>query len=113
MWHERRKHHRRFHDYLLEIEGELRSGQIFQEMVAVVNISAGGAQFTTLYKERYYVGQPLQASIFLSGRQEVTGHMKTLAHVLRINENNECSPPDRLAQANITITFTEPFDLIR
>lgn len=86
---------------------------MFQERAILVNISAGGAQFTTLYKERYYVGQPLQTTIFLPGRQEVKGGMKTMAHVIRIDENGEHSPQARVAQANISINFTEPFHLMR
>lgn len=113
MWHERRNHHRRFLDYLLEIEGKTQNGQMFQEKTVLVNISTGGAQFTSLYKERYYVGQLLQTSIFLSGKREGKEHMKTMAHVIRIDEGNEDLSKSSVAQANISINFTEPFHLMR
>lgn len=113
MWHERRNHHRRFLDYLLEIEGEMQNGQVFQDMATLVNISTGGAQFTTLYKERYFVGQSLQASLFLSETRDGKDGMKTMAHVIRINESKENVLPNSVAQANISIHFTEPFHLVR
>ncbi len=113
MWHEKRKKQRRPLDCLLEVEGEIQQGQIFQERAVLVNLSEGGAQFTSLYQERYHVGQTLQTSIFLPGTPEGGGLMKTMAQVMRVDEAGDNSPQNGAAQANVAIYFPEPFHLMR
>ncbi len=111
MWHERRKGHRRFLDYLLEIEGELENGEKFQERVALIDISEGGAQFKSLCRGHYDIGKTLQTSVFSLKAAEDQEPMQVAARVIRIEEGNiHLSPDDPVT---VAIAFTKHLPLKR
>ncbi len=81
-------------DMVLEVTGKNKQGLSFTEQACLLNISGGGALFTTTNLENFNLGQILETSIKLPGTHEIIGNMNTTAVVLRLEKNN---PSDKVS----------------
>ncbi len=97
----------------LEIQGKNQSGHPFVETTELINISGGGALFSTRMTNHYIEGQRITANILLPGTPEIQGSMTTSAKVVSVNGRNSASTKEQSEVLQIAIHFLEPFRLLR
>lgn len=97
-------------DFCLVVTGIDCQGAEFREGAVLDNISGGGAKFTSLEEHQYFKGQALNISIELPESDELGGHMRTTARVVRIEAGN--GPEDAFG-AEISVEFDTPLHFER
>lgn len=97
-------------DFLLVVTGSDRNGLEFRDEAVLVNISGGGASFTSLKEYQYFQDQALNISIDMPGSAEVEAQMQATARVVRINLEND---PDVSSKIQVSIEFNEPLHFDR
>ena len=97
----------------LKVQGKNQSGHPFVETTELINISGGGALFSTRMTDHYVQGQTIKANILLPGTPDIQGSMTTSAKVISVN-NRIDSPDDKPNGCiQVAVHFLEPFRLLR
>ncbi len=110
---DRRKTPRLLLNLPLKASGSDNKGLIFHEDVTLVNISGGGAQFTTSSCNRYFEGQELQMLVTIPGTRDVSGKMGSIAIVLRLEKESTAEAQLSPGQKKVSIHFLKPLCLER
>ncbi len=97
----------------LKVQGKDHLGESFVETTELINISGGGALFTSRRLGHYVRGQKIETSILLPGTPDIQGTMTTSAKVVAVDDRNQ-SPENGLKDCvQVAVHFLEPFKLFR
>ncbi len=92
-------------EFAVEVASEDVEEKIFNEKVALKDISGGGARFITRNAQRYFLGQLLDLKIYLPGTDDVKGYMKGEATVVRIDPLDSSGIDEKNQGAGIAVEF--------
>lgn len=110
---ERRKYRRKDLDFYIHVKGVNRNGKPFEEKARLLNISGGGAQFTSSFKSNYFMDQELNACVVLPGTREVKGCLDTTAKVIRLSNGVVENQSVQDGILRISVKFKKNFKLKR
>ena len=85
----------------------------YHEKTVLHDISGNGAMFMTQTPEKYFPGQLLKISIFLSGTHDVRARIQTEASVVRIHPADADDSSKRAQRAGIAVQFDRSFEFER
>ena len=97
----------------LQIQGKNQSGHPFVETTELINISGGGALFSTRRRDYYVKDQTVEANILLPGTPEMQGSMTTSARVVSVNDRKGTPAREQAGVLQVAIHFLEPLRLLR
>ncbi len=97
----------------LEIQGKNQSGNPFVETTELINISGGGALFSTRRKDYYVKDQTVEANILLPGTPDIQGSMTTSARVVSVDDRKGSATGKQTGVLQVAIHFLEPLRLLR
>ncbi len=97
----------------LKVQGRDHLGRSFVETTKLINISGGGALFTSRQLEHYTPGQTIEASILLPGTPDIQGTMTTSARVVAVHDGKRPSGDSHKDHIQVAVHFLEPFRLYR
>ncbi|HHB75564.1 MAG TPA: PilZ domain-containing protein [Desulfobulbus sp.] len=97
----------------LKVQGKNQSGHSFVETTELINISGGGALFSTRMRDHYVQGQTIKTNILLPGTPDIQGSMTTSAKVISINNRIDSSDDKPNGCIQVAVRFLEPFKLLR
>lgn len=92
-------------EFVLEVAAEDVEGKTFNEKAVLKNISGGGAKFTTQQADKYFTGQSLEMTIYLPGTNNVKGHMKGKATVVRIDPLSDSGIGEKSRRFSVAVKF--------
>ena len=72
-------------EFVIKVAAEDSEGKKFNEMAVLNNISGGGARFISRQAGKYFLGQPLEMTIYLSETGDAKARMRGRATVVRID----------------------------
>ena len=100
---------RNFDRFPLEFEMEVVAkdieGKGFKEKTVLIDISGGGAKFTSRLADNYYLGQPLKLTINFLESDVKTSRVEGNATVVRINKLNDSVVNNKDQVVSIAITL--------
>jgi len=105
---DRRRFDRHSIDFRVEVISRDRQGRDHKEMTALDEVSGEGARFLTGNAERYFIGQPLEVSIWLPGSDEVKASMKGTAKVVRIGPCSNAALRGQSPQTCVAVKLDAP-----
>jgi len=97
----------------LQVQGKNQAGHPFVETTELINISGGGALFSTKLTEHYVQGQTIKINILLPGTPDIQGSMATSAQVISINNRVDSTDDESQESIQVAVRFLEPFRLRR
>ncbi len=112
-----RSDQRRFDRYSVEfavvVSGRDNQNSAYHEKTFLHDISGNGAMFMTQAPEKYFPGQLLKISIFLTGTHDVRARIQTEASVVRIHPVEMKDSPKKTPGAGIAVRFDRSFEFER
>lgn len=81
-----RRHFNRFQiAFLMEVTATDKEGKKYKDNTVLKNISGEGIRFIAKKTSKYYLGQPLELTIYLPSNAKVKARMRGKATVVRID----------------------------
>ncbi|NVM25578.1 MAG: PilZ domain-containing protein [Desulfobacterales bacterium] len=92
-------------EFEIEVAAQDSEGRKYSEKTVLSNISGGGAQFITQQAGKYFTGQQLEMTVFLTGTDIVKARMKGKATVVRIDPSSNSGIGEKTRGAGIAVKF--------
>ncbi len=90
-----------------------KDGKAVYDEAELHDVSGNGAMFMTLFPERYYEGQALKLTIFLSGPRDVRAAIRTEGSVVRILHAKDGHKHAGRQKTGIAVHLNKPFEFER
>ena len=85
-------------EFVIEVVAQDSEGRRYKEKTVLKNISGGGAQFLTQQAGKYFAGQQLEMTVFLTGTNMVKARMRGKATVVRIDPSSNSGIGEKKAR---------------
>jgi len=100
-------------DFVLEVYSEDVERKEFDEKTVLEDISGEGAKFITQQFGKYFPGQSLEVTIYLSGPNDVKADMRGTATVVRIDSSGNSGIGEKSQEMSIAVKFDAPLHFER
>lgn len=97
----------------IEVAAQDSEGRKWSEKTILKDISGGGAQFITQQVGKYFTGQLLEMTVFLTGTDMVEARMKGKATVVRIDPSSNSGIGEKTRGAGIAVKLDTPLHFER
>lgn len=98
-------------DFVLEVSAKDIEGNSYDDKAVLKNVSGGGAKFMTRQSAKYFLGQPLEITIYLPGTNDVNAHMRGKATVVRTYSPSDSGIGEKSKGTCIAIRFDAPLKI--
>jgi len=95
-------------EFEIEVAAQDSQGRKYSEKTVLKNISGGGAQFITQQASKYFTGQLLEMTVFLTGTDMVKARMRGKATVVRIDPSSDSGIGEKTRGASIAVKLDTP-----
>jgi hypothetical protein len=95
-------------EFEIEVAAQDSQGRKYSEKTVLKNISGGGAQFITQQAGKYFTGQLLEMTVFLTGTDMVKARMRGKATVVRIDPSSDSGIGEKTRGASIAVKLDAP-----
>ncbi|MEW6614249.1 MAG: PilZ domain-containing protein [Thermodesulfobacteriota bacterium] len=100
-------------EFVLEVSAKDIGGNNYKEKTILKDISGGGAKFMSLQAGKYFLGQPLEITIYLPEANGIKARMKGKATVVRIDMPGNSDISDRSQEIEIAVRIDTLLDFER
>jgi hypothetical protein len=103
----RRKSKRVLVDFILEVSANDIEGNEYIDSTVLRNVSAGGAKFITHQAGKYFLGQPLEITIYLPRTDDVHACLKGTATVVRTYSQKAPDAGEESEGMGVAVSFDD------
>ena len=100
-------------EFVLEVSAQDIEGNKYKEKTILRDISGGGAKFISLQAGKYFLGQPLEITIYLPETGGIKARMKGKATVVRIDPPSNSDISKRTQEIEIAVKMDTLLDFER
>lgn len=100
-------------EFEIEVAAQDSEGKKYSENTILRNISGGGARFITQQASKYFTGQPLEVTVFLTGTDKVKACMRGKATVVRIDASTNSGIDEKTPRMDVAVKLDSPLHLER
>ena len=100
-------------EFVIEVAAKDSEGKEYKEEAVLKDISGGGARFITQQAGKYFTGQPLEVSVFLTDTYKVKARMRGKATVVRIDPSSNSSIGEKTRGVDIAVKLDTPLHFER
>jgi len=100
-------------EFEIEVAAQDSEGRKYSEKTVLKDISGGGARFATQKAGRYFTGQPLEVTVFLTRTEKVKATMRGKATVVRIDPHSNSGIGEKTRGAGIAVKLDAPLHFER
>ncbi|MDO9528254.1 MAG: PilZ domain-containing protein [Syntrophales bacterium] len=107
----RRKSKRVLVDFVLEVSANDIDGNKYNDNAVLSDVSGGGAKLITKQSDKYFLGQPLEITIYLPGTNDVKAYITGQATVVRIYLPKAPDAGEEGKGMGVAISFDDPLKM--
>lgn len=100
-------------EFVLEVSAKDVEGNDYKEKTILKDISEEGTKFISLQAGKYFLGQPLEMTIYLPETGAIKARMKGRATVVRIDPPSNSDIGDRSQEIGIAVRMDTLLDFER
>lgn len=108
---EKRKSKRILLNFMLEVSANDIEGNKYIDDALLSNVSAGGAKFITRQSHKYFLGQPLEITIYLPRTNDVHAYLKGTATVVRTYLQKAPDDGEESEEVGVAVSFDDPLKI--
>lgn len=108
---DRRKSKRILVDFVLKVSARDIEGNKYIDNTVLRDVSGGGAKFITRQPDKYFLGQPLEITIYLPRTDDVHAYLKGTATVVRTYIKKTPGAVEDSEGMGVAVSFDDPLKI--